>query len=261
MLRDKGRAGFKELHDALRISAGALYDQLDNLEGLVRQGPDKKYFLTDQGHTATNALSLGDERIASSGVQSFAGESRFAFVSRELLFGRTLLNYLNQDPVRSLPIAFMVLALGGVISFRTNLEPILLFYLNPTPGIEQVWFLLLFPLGWLITFGVADLLCYLFFHRSGRELSLLNGTALAMLPLLLVPGLILLIEPFSAIIQSATTLTILIQVAVQVWVVCLLSSAISIAKGLRIERTALVSLAVMYLNISAVIFALRLGLF
>jgi hypothetical protein len=163
--------------------------------------------------------------------------------------------------LRSLPIAAIVLALGGAISFMTNLEPILLFYLNPTQGIAKTWFLLLFPLGWFITFGVADIMCYLFYHRRGGELSLVNGTAFAMLPLLLVPGLILLIQPFSAIIQSATAFTILLQVGVQVWVVCLLSSAISISKGLKMERTALISLAVMYLNITAVIFALSLGLF
>ncbi|HYY91948.1 MAG TPA: helix-turn-helix domain-containing protein [Candidatus Dormibacteraeota bacterium] len=261
ILKEKGKAGFKELHDTLKISVGALYHHLDNLEGLIDQGPDKKYFLTDRGKTAISALSASEEKIISGSTQSPLNESRLAFFSRELLFGRTLLNYLNQDPIRSLPLAAIVLILGGVISFRTNLEPILLFYLNPTPGIGQAWFLLLFPLGWFITFGVADLLCYLFFHRSGGELSLLNGTALSMLPLLLVPGLILLIEPFSTIIRSVTVLTILIQVAVQVWVVCLLSSAISIAKGLRMERTALVSLAVMYLNITAVIFALQLGLF
>ncbi len=261
ILKEKGKAGFNELHDTLKIGVGALYHHLDNLEGLVGQGADKKYFLTDQGRTAINALSIGEEKIITNSSQGPAVESRIGFIYRELLFGRTLMNYLNQDPVRSLPIALIVLVLGGLISFRTNLEPILLFYLNPTPGIEQAWFLFLFPLGWFITFGVADLLCYLFFHRSGGELSLLNGTALAMLPLLVVPGLILLAEPFSAILQSATTLTILIQVAVQVWVVCLLSSAISIAKGLRMERTALVSLALMYLNISAVVFALQLRLF
>jgi len=261
ILRENGKAGFKELHDALRISVGALYHHLDSLEGLIAQGPDKKYILTDEGRTAMDALSVSEEKIISNAAQTPTGETRFGFISRELLFGRTLFNYLNQDPVRSLPFALIVLALGGYVSFRTNLEPILLFYLNPTPGIEQVWFLLMFPLGWFITFGVSDLLCYLFFHRSGGELTLVNGSALAMLPLLLVPGLILSIQPFSAIIQSATALTILIQVAVQVWVVCLLSSAISIAKGLRMERTALVSLGVMYLNITAVILALQLRLF
>jgi uncharacterized membrane protein len=82
-----------------------------------------------------------------------------------------------------------------------------------------------------------------------------------MLPLLLVPGLILLVQPISAVIQSATAFTILLQVGVQVWVICLLSSAISISKGLKMEKTALISLAVMYLNITGILLTLQLGLF
>src|SRR5207245_568977 len=148
ILKERGKAGFKELHDTLRISVGALYHHLHSLEGFVAQG---------------------------------TAETRF---------------------------------------------------------------LLLVPLGWFITFAVADVMCNLFYHRSGAELSLTTGTAFAMLPLLLVPGLILLVQPFSAVIQSATAFTILLQVGVQVWVVCLLSSAISISKGLKMERTALISLAV-----------------
>lgn len=261
ILKERGRAGFKELHDTLKISVGALYHHLDSLEGFVAQGADRKYVLTEDGKAAINAFSTGEERITANAAHTPTGESRFSFFSRELLFGRTILNYLNQEPPRSLPIAAIVLALGGVISFMTNLEPILLFYLNPTQGIAKTWFLLLFPLGWFITFGVADIMCSLFYHRRGGDLSLINGTAFAMLPLLLVPGLILLVQPFWAVIQSATAFTILLQVGVQVWVVCLLSSAISISKGLKMERTALISLAVMYLNITAVIFALSLGLF
>ncbi len=281
ILKERGKAGFKELHDTLKISVGALYHHLDSLEGFVAQGAsvgalyhhldslegfvaqgaDRKYVLTDDGRAAINAFSTGEEKIMANAAQAPPGESRLGFFSREFLFGRTVFNYLGQEPVRSLPIAAVILALGGAISFMTNLEPILLFYLNPTQGIAKSWFLLLFPLGWFITFAVADIMCSLFYHRRGGELSLVNGTAFAMLPLLLVPGIILLVQPFSAVIQSATAFTILLQVGVQVWVVCLLSSAISISKGLKIERTALISLAVMYLNISAVIFALSLGLF
>lgn len=261
ILRDKGKAGFKELHDTLRISVGALYHHLDSLEGLVAQDSDRKYVLTNSGRAAIDALSTSEEKILSNATMAQATESRLATISRELLFGRTALNYLNQEPLRSIPITLIVLALGGLISFRTNLEPILLFYLSPTRGLGQAWFLFLFPLGWFVTFAVADLLSFAFYRRRGGDLSLLNGTALSMIPLLLVPGMILLIEPFSSLIESTAPLTILIQVVVQIWVVCLLSSAISIAKGLRMERTALISLAVMYLNITAVFLALQLGLF
>ncbi|MBO0887681.1 helix-turn-helix transcriptional regulator [Candidatus Bathyarchaeota archaeon] len=260
ILSEKRKAGFEDIRDVLKIRARELLGHLDSLDGLVGQGPDKMYFLTDQGQTALSSLNVA-EKVISGGMTSSPVESRTGLVARELLFGRTLMNHLSQSPAKSLPITVVALFVGGLISFKTNLEPILLFYLNPTPGIGQIWFLLMFPLGSIITFGVADLLCYLFFKKRGGELSLLNGTAVAMLPLLLVPGLVLLIEPFSAIVRATTSFTILIQIAVQIWVVCLLSSAISVAKGLRMERTALVSLAVMYLNVTTVFFALQLGLF
>src|SRR5439155_3181710 len=49
ILKERGKAGFKELHDTLRISVGALYHHLDSLEGFVAQGADRKYVLTDDG--------------------------------------------------------------------------------------------------------------------------------------------------------------------------------------------------------------------
>jgi helix-turn-helix protein len=260
ILNERGKAVFKELHDILNISVGALYHQLDSLEGFVAQGADRKYILTQNGNAAIKAFGAGEEsRIANTAQPP--RESRLTVLSKELLFARALLNYLSQEPWRSLPLAVMILALGGAISFMTNLEPILLFYLNPTQGVAKAWFLLLFPLGWLITFGITDVMCNLFYHRKGGELSLINGTAFALLPLLVVPSLILLIQPFSAVIRSASLITILLQIAVQVWVVCLLSGSISVSKGLSVKRAALVSLAVMSLNVTGIIFALSIGVF
>jgi len=260
ILREKGKAGFKELHEALKISVGALYHHLDTLDGLVTQDPGKKYILTDRGKAAINAFSVSEEKMITVTSQPQARDSRIGLVSRELLFGRSLFDYLNQEPLRSLPLAIIILALGGWISFQANLEPLLLFYLNPSPNIGQAWFLLMFPLGWLTTFALTDGLSSLIYHRRGGDLSLVNGTVFSMLPLLTIPGFLFLVQPFSTLLKSNVTLIIL-QVLVQVWVICLLSSAISISKGLRMERTALISLGVIYLNITAVLFTLQLGLF
>ena len=261
ILKERGKAGFKELRDALKISVGALYQHLDSLEGFVAQGIDRKYFLTDKGRTAVNALITGTETMVSGSTQTPTGESRLNFYSRELLFRRTVFNFLSKDPWGSLPLSVIILALGGAVSFVTNLEPILLFYLNPTQGIVKTWFLLLFPLGWFITFALADVICNLFYHRSGGELSLVNGTAYAMLPLLLVPGLTIVFQSFSTLIRSTSIFTILTQVIIQVWVVCLLSGAISVSKGLSLKRAILVSLAVMSLNVAGVVFVLSIGVF
>ena len=261
ILKERGKSGFKELHDTLKISVGALYHHLDSLEGFVAQGPDRKYVLTEDGSTAVTAFSTGEEKRIANTALAPPRESRLTVLSKELLFGRALLNYLSQEPWRILPLAVTILAVGGAISLMTNLEPILLFYLNPTQGVAKAWFLLLFPLGWFITFGITDVMCSFFYHRKGGELSLVNGTAIALLPLLVVPSLILLIQPFSAVIRSASLFTILLQIAVQIWVVCLLSGSISVSKGLSLKRASLVSLAVMSLNVTGIILALSIGVF
>jgi len=89
ILKERGKAGFKELHDTLKISVGALYHHLDSLEGFVAQGADRKYLLTDDGRAAINAFSSGEERIMANAAQTPTAESRFgsfreSFCSAEL---------------------------------------------------------------------------------------------------------------------------------------------------------------------------------
>src|SRR6267378_710408 len=144
LLREKRKLGFKELHEALKISVGALYHHLDMLEGIVAQGPDRKYVLTDRGRSTVETLSISEEKIAAGHVQS-GKETRLGFFSGEILLGRTLLNYLNADPIRSLPLAILIVAFGGWISSQTRLEPLLLFYLSPSSGTVSALFLLMFP--------------------------------------------------------------------------------------------------------------------
>ncbi len=261
ILRTRGRAGFKELHDNVKTSVGALYHHLEALEGLVAQGLDKKYFLTDKGRAAIDALSVTEEKIATSTVPSTLKEAKLGFIAKEALFGRSVFQYLSQESLRSLPLAVLIVTLGGWVSFQTNLEPLLLFYVSPSSGINRVWLAFLFPLGWIATFLLADLLSVALFKRKGGDLTLLTGTAFAMLPLLVVPGIFVIGQLLSLSIGTENSLVVLLPIILQVWVICLLSSAISISKGLKMERTALVSLGVIYLNILALVATLELGIF
>src|SRR5262245_50112480 len=103
LLRNRGKAGFKELHESVRTSVGALYHHLEALQGIVTQGPDKKYVLTEAGKAAIEALSLTEEKIATGGAFPVRTESRFEYVAREALFGRSILQYVSQDSLRSIP--------------------------------------------------------------------------------------------------------------------------------------------------------------
>jgi len=254
--------GFKELHDTLQISVGALYHHLEMLQDLISQDAEKKYLLTERGRSAVDTLSVSEERIASQpATQSPSQESKLAIAANEFLFGRRLFDYLNNDPIRSLPLAILIVILGGWLSLQTNLEPILMFYVNPTSALNQVWFILLFPLGWLGTFAVAEGLSTGLYHRKGAELTLLNGTAFAMLPLLVVPGILYIGKILGTSLSSVFGIFTILPILIQAWIICLLSASISVSKGLKMEKTAVISLGIMYLNILALIVALQLRVF
>lgn len=259
MILEKGKVGFKELHNALKISVGALYHHLDMLEGIVAQDTDRKYVLTNQGRSAVENFSISEEKIAAGQVPAVK-ETRLGFLSEEVLLGRGLLNFVNADPARSLPLAILIVAFGGWVSSLTRLEPLLLFYITPASGTISALFLFAFPIGWLVTFALADLVSTVVFQRRGDDLRLLNGTAFAMLPLLIVPGLFSVAQ-FFAPGRSLGYLAILLPILLQAWVVCLLASAVSISKGLRLERAALISLGVIYLNILILLIGLQIGFF
>src|SRR3989441_6433827 len=237
LLKTHGKAGFKELHDQVKISVGALYHHLEALEGIVGQGPDKKYYLTDQGRSAIEALSVSEEKIATGTVQPDLPETKLASLAKEALFGRSIFHYLNQESLRSLPLAVLIVAFGGWISAQANLEPFLLLYLNPPTGMNHTLLILLFPLSWIATFTITEALSVAVFKRRGGELSLLNGIAFAMLPVMIVPGVLLLTQTLSYTLRAENLIIVALPILLQVWVVCLLSSAISTAKGLRLERS------------------------
>ena len=260
-LRSHGKAGFKELHESVMTSVGALYHHLDALEGIVAQGPDRKYELTEDGRAAIEALSVTEERIAIGTSPHVGSETKLGYFAKEILFGRSILQYMSQDSLRSVPFAILIVALGGWLSFQTRLEPLLLFYITPSSGFNRGWLGLLFPAGWLVTFATADVLCVAVYRRKGGDIALLSATAFAMLPLLIVPGTVVLLEALGYSFAALGNLVVLLPITLQVWVICLLSSAISFSKGLKMEKTAVVSLGVIYLNIVALLVLLEMGVF
>jgi DNA-binding transcriptional ArsR family regulator len=261
ILRTREKAGFKELHENVKTSVGALYHHLDALEGIVAQGSDKKYALTEQGRAAIDALSITEEKIATGMTAPVARETKLGFLLKEALFGRSVLQYISQDSLRSVPLALLIVALGGWLSFQTNLEPLLLFYMSPSSGFNRSWLAMLFPAGWMVTFVMTELLSVGVFKRKGGELALLTTTAFAMLPLLIVPGTIALASFLALSFTAESTVIVVLPIILQVWVICLLSSAVSFSKGLKMERTALVSLGVIYLNILVLVALLELHVF
>jgi hypothetical protein len=187
-------------------------------------------------------------------------ENKIFVIAKMVIFQRTFFHSLNRNLLITSLLAISIVLFGGLLSVQANTEPLLLYYVNASSGSGQAWLLLLFPLGWFATFAISDLLCVTLFHRKGGELSLLVGTAFAMLPLFIVPGTSLAANVLLKDFRPNIFLTLILSIMSQAWIVGLLSGAISVSKGLRIEFASLVSVVVVYLNVLTVLAAFQFGL-
>ena len=150
-------------------------------------------------------------------------------------------------PERLLPISLLVLALGAIGAAQARVEPILFFYFPSTHELETI--ITLFLAHWIGLFLLSDFLIYLFHRRVGGDLQLFTCIGISAFPLALFPYIYML-APYEVARYFL--------LALQTWGLLLLSAAYCFGKGLRLDRSIIVTLTILYLNIVLLIFLGRL---
>jgi hypothetical protein len=148
-------------------------------------------------------------------------------------------------PLRLLPVALGVLAVGALGSAVAATQSLLFFY-APFTAYPFESTALLYLFNWMSLFFFSDAVSYAVFRRRGGELQLFVCLGLASFPLAVFPYLYLLLS--YAVARYFLWGLI-------VWSVLLLSSAYAFSKGLRLDKAVVFSLLVLYLN-TAVLLAL-----
>ena len=150
-------------------------------------------------------------------------------------------------------MSLAVLALGAVGSALAKQEPVFLFYFSSTRSFENVALMFLFY--WVGLFLLADAMIYVLFRRTGGDLQLFACMGVSALPLALFSYIYVLILPYvMALIPPVSFwLPRLVLLIFQVWTLLLISSAISFGKGLRLDRSIIITLVILYLNIVVLI--------
>lgn len=254
IISERQRVGFKDFKDMLNVSVGTLYFHLEMLGNLVEQDAEKKYVLTEKGKLALKLLGSGEEQLQASEVV-FREEKRLNLSSivKDVVFGRQLLVYATSNPRRFIPEALIILGLGAWIFAETKIEPVIMFYNNQPTWSSPLVIMLEFVVGWFSVFGLCELFSFIFYRRPGGEAGLLVGTIFSLTPLLILPAFLQ--------VNNLLNLGLIIDwlwvnvslLAFQAWTLCLLSATIGLAKGLKTERAALISMIVMYVNIGLLI--------
>ena len=250
LLGEQGKLGFKELRRSLGLGVGTVYYHLDMLSDFIAQDKSRKYSLNDRGQLLYRTLKDGNMspalKVGSEALSHRLG--RWLFLSPVFAQSVHLRTFL--------PLAVAVLIVGAVGSAVAKQEPVFLFYFASTKSFENVALIFLFY--WVGLFLLADAMIYILFRRTGGDLQLFACVGMAALPLTLFPYVYVAILPYVIALVPPVSLWLprLVLLIFQVWTLLLISSALSFGKGLRLDRSIIVTLVILYINI---IFLILLG--
>jgi len=232
ILGQQEKIGFKELRLTLDLGVGTVYYHLDMLSNFLTQDKQKKYMLNDRGRLLYRALK--DDALPPTLDIGEALSHRFGrYLFLSPVFTRTT------QPILLLPVALLVLIFGAFGSALANLDPALFFYF-PYTTYEFETIIALFFFSWIGLFLFSDVIISLLYKRTGNELQLFTCLGIAAFPLAIFPYVQLFISS-----ESARYLLLLFQV----WSLLLISSAFCFGKGIRLDKSVLISMTILYLNI------------
>ena len=233
ILAEQGKVGFKELKQILGLGVGTVYYHLDMLSEFITQDKSRKYMLNDRGRLLYQSMkngSLPPTLHVKSALSSKIG--KWIFLSP--IFTKTI------RPERILPISILIFILGGVGCAFADLRPFLFLYDFSFGAYEFEETMVIYLSEWVGLFLYADALAYILYRRVGGELQLFTCIGIASLPLAVFPYITMLVS-----YQIARYL----QIALQIWSLLLTSAAVSFGKGLRLDKSIIISLTAFYLNI------------
>jgi len=243
ILGEQEKIGFKELKQTLGLGVGTVYYHLDMLSDFLKQDKQRKYMLNDRGRLLYRSLKQKSLTPTLEIGETFSHRlGRYLFLSP--VFVRTT------KPAMLLPLSIIILVLGAVGSALSNLEPMLFFYFSFTfTAYEFETVVALFLFNWVGLFLLSDLVISLLYRRAGNELQLFTCLGIAAFPLALFPYIVMFVS------YDVARYPLLI---LQMWSLLLISSAFCFGKGLRLDKSFVISMLMLYLNIALLIILGRL---
>ena len=238
ILAVQGKVGFKELRQILGLGVGTVYYHLDMLSEFITQDKSRKYMLNDRGRLLYQSMKEGKLPPTLYAKSAFSDKiGKWIFLSP--IFTKTI------RPERMLPISILIYILGGVGCALADLRPFLFLYDFSFGAYEFEKTVIIYLIGWIGLFLFTDILTYILYRRVGGELQLFTCIGLASLPLAIFPYFAMLLS-----YQVARY----VQIAFQAWSLLLTSAAISFGKGLRLDKSIIISLTALYLNVIILVF-------
>lgn len=243
LLGSKGPLSWKELSREMQTSTGSLYHHLDTLERLVTRDSSKRYALTTRGEDVYHYLSQNPSRRDVQSLTKLIEKRSLPAFVKGIFIPRSLVYFLTATRRNSIvsSIGFSVVVLVLMTLSRNQLT---LLYFSPSHSVLQS------AEGFAGSLLALTALTYVGMRVLGARpdpMVLLTSSSIALLPLAV----------FSLILRSLATLGylgILADINVltlafvffQAWAAGIVATGMSISSGLRIEKTLIASVALLY---------------
>jgi DNA-binding transcriptional ArsR family regulator len=243
LLGERGPLGWKELSTELGVKTGALYHHLDTLEGLVERDSSKKYALTKSGRIVYSRTS---ESHTIDALQKAALDLRREGSARRLVVSvfapRALFSFLTTSTSSAALVATTAGVALAVLSVWAGISP-RLYYLRLGPGLVSTVGGLAASIAALMIVSYTSV--RIAFKSEADLTSLVAAATISFLPVFAVSMLTLIPQTATLLASSSIAYTLLL-VFFQTWSSTLLAAGLSVASGVRIERTLIVSILILY---------------
>ncbi len=248
LLAEKGSMSFTEFKNTLDVRVGTLYYHFDALSRLISQNEQKRYALTPLGQRAYQ-LSRSEEYTTAQPLEIPKSQSGPRAYVKNLFLPSGFFSYVYASPKVGIALGLLVISFGSWISFQSRLVPILFFFDRAPTTSQEIFAPLGFVGSWLGVFVLSDLMARGLFQRRGEDHLLLIGTAFSFAPAILFPLAVYLDQLLGPRLLRDPTAARALLAILQAWSIVILSYAVSLSKGLRIDKAAIISLVVAYTNI------------
>jgi len=242
ILGEQEKIGFKELKQRLDLGVGTVYYHLDMLSDYLTQDKQRKYHLNDRGRLLCQSLKGGGASSSTLQMSETLGHRLSRWLFLVPVFAKTT------QSLKLLPLALIIFVAGALGSALASSQSLLFFY-SPFTAYQFETTALLYVFNWISLFLFSELVIYLFFKRTGGDLQLFVCLGVASFPVALFPYLYMFLS-YEVARYFLLVLTI--------WSVMLLASAYSFSKGLRLDKSIVLSLSVLYLNTAILLVTGRL---
>ncbi len=247
LLGSSGPLSWKELSSSLGTSTGSLYHHLDMLERIVARDPSKRYALTKLGEDVYRRMKENPSVIRNpDGIAGLVRRRTAASVVLGVFIPRGSIDALASNATRAVVVSAGVLALVFASLAFSRVQPLLL-SISPAQSVVQS------ALGFGGSLAALIVVTYLFSLVAKSKAiprTLLVTVSVAYVPLAVFA---LMVRELTAggttLLFGTTSVMTVLFVFFQGWSMAAFGAGVSVATGMRIEKTLVWSTLVLYASV------------